>query len=138
MIRERRTGNVNEYVQRITLSDATGGTFRLAFQGQTTAPIAYNASAATVDSALEAVKTIGSGSVSVSLASGVYTVTFSGGSLQHTDVNSLQGDVSSATYGTVDRTITTTYDAVAFDQACQGASVFSRGARSLMVTQCHL
>ena len=42
------SGSVDE-VQTVTLTNATGGTFRLAFQGQTTAPIAYNASATTVD-----------------------------------------------------------------------------------------
>jgi len=45
------------------------------------------------------------------LASGVYTITFGGGSLHNTNVNSLQGDVSTATYGTVDRTISTIYNA---------------------------
>jgi hypothetical protein len=35
-------------VQVVTLSNATDGTIRLAFGGQTTAPIAYNASASTV------------------------------------------------------------------------------------------
>jgi hypothetical protein len=45
---------VNE-VQRITITGTpTGGTFTLTFQGNTTAPIAYNASAATVVAALEA------------------------------------------------------------------------------------
>jgi hypothetical protein len=87
-------------IQTVTLTSATGGTFRLAYRGQTTAPLAYNASAATVDSALEALSTVGSGAISVSLASSVYTITFGGGSLHNTNVDSLQGDVSTATYGT--------------------------------------
>jgi RHS repeat-associated protein len=98
-------------IQTVTPTNATGGTFRLAYKGQTTVPLAFNASSSTVDSALEALSTIGSGAVTVSLSSGVYTITFGGGSLDNTNVNSLQGDVSTATYGTVDRTISTTYNA---------------------------
>jgi hypothetical protein len=44
---------------------ATGGTFKLSFDGQTTAPIEFDASAAEVQLALEALSSIGSGSVSV-------------------------------------------------------------------------
>jgi RHS repeat-associated protein len=98
-------------IQTVTLSNATGGTFRLAFMGQVTAPLAYNASSSTVDTALEALSTIGSGNVSVSLAGSVYTINFGGGAFDSTNVNLLQGDVSTATYGTVDRTIGWTYNA---------------------------
>ena len=38
---------------------ATGGTFTLSYEGQTTAPIAYDASSATVESALDALSSIG-------------------------------------------------------------------------------
>ena len=42
-------------VQTISITGSpTGGTFTLSFAGQTTAPIAYNASAATVVAALQA------------------------------------------------------------------------------------
>ena len=102
---------LQDEIQTVTLSNATGGTFRLAYKGQTTVPIAYNASASTVDSALETLSTVGSGAVTIALASSVYTITFGGGSLDNTNVSSLQGDVSTATYGTVDRTISTTYNA---------------------------
>ncbi len=51
-------------VQTITITGTpTGGTFTLTFGGQTTAPIAYNASAATVQAALELLTSIGSGNV---------------------------------------------------------------------------
>ena len=43
-------------VQTVTLSNATGGTFRLAFEGYVTAPLAYNATAAQVDAALDALE----------------------------------------------------------------------------------
>ncbi|HEY5313448.1 MAG TPA: autotransporter-associated beta strand repeat-containing protein, partial [Pirellulales bacterium] len=74
-------------VQTVTISNAVGGTFWLFFNGQETASMAYNASAATVQTDLDALSTIGGvgGSVTVSdpNSSGnpnVYTITF-GGSL---------------------------------------------------------
>lgn len=53
----------------------TGGTFTLTYAGQTTAGIAYNAAASAVQSALEALSTIGSGNATVTGSSGgPYTV----------------------------------------------------------------
>ncbi len=65
----------------------TTGTFTLTFGGQTTATIQYNATAAAVETALEALSTIGAGNVEVtatvatgagnlSVANNVYTVEF--------------------------------------------------------------
>jgi PKD repeat protein len=45
--------------QTVRLTNATGGTYTLSFNGQTTAPIAYNATFADVDAALEALSNIG-------------------------------------------------------------------------------
>lgn len=65
-------------VQSITISGApTGGTFTLTFNGETTAAIAYNASAAAVQAALEALGLIDPGDVAVT-GSGPYAVTFKG------------------------------------------------------------
>lgn len=65
--------------QTVTLANATGGTFTLTFDGQTTAANAYNISAAALQAALEALSTIGAGNVSVSgSAGGPYTITFIG------------------------------------------------------------
>lgn len=66
--------------QRITLTGApSGGTFTITFNGQTTASIAYNASASTVLSALEGLSNIDPGDVTVSgSAGGPWTVTFEG------------------------------------------------------------
>lgn len=50
--------------QTVTVT-ATGGTFTLSFLGVTTGNIAYNASAGTVDTALEALSSIGTGNVTV-------------------------------------------------------------------------
>src|SRR3954464_13202165 len=45
--------------QTIRTNNATGGTFTLTFKGQTTAPIPFNATAAQVDTALEALSSVG-------------------------------------------------------------------------------
>jgi hypothetical protein len=76
---------VNE-VQTVSIGGAAG-TFSLTFNGQTTSSLAFNATAAQVQTALAALSTIGGvgGSVTVVQAANVYTVTF-GGSLAHTNV----------------------------------------------------
>jgi len=64
---------------RVTVTDATGGTFTLTYGGATTAAIAYNATAATLKTRLEALATIGAGNVVVTgNAGGPWTVTFGG------------------------------------------------------------
>lgn len=75
--------NFNE-VQAITYT-ATGGTFTLTFNAATTGNIAFNASAATVQAALEGLGTIGMGKVAVTGVPGNYTLTFQNG-LGNTDV----------------------------------------------------
>lgn len=79
------TGTTSE-VQTITI-DADAGTFTVTYDEQTTAALAYNVSAAAMESALEALSNLVPGNVTVTLASGVYTLTFA---------NSL-GDVSEVT-----------------------------------------
>ncbi len=72
-------------VQTLTVK-ATSGTFTLTFSGQTTSPLAFNASAGAVQSALNALSTVGGvgGSVAVSGGPGdatgtsPYTITFGG------------------------------------------------------------
>ncbi|NKR60250.1 hypothetical protein GS474_16090 [Rhodococcus hoagii] len=60
----------------------TGGTFTLSVGGQTTAGIAYNATAAAVKSALEALSTVGTGNANVTgTAGGPYTVSLANGGL---------------------------------------------------------
>lgn len=51
--------------QSLTMASATSGTFTLSFGGQTTSAIAWNASAATIQAALWALSTIGSGNIAV-------------------------------------------------------------------------
>lgn len=88
---------VNE-VQKVAIQGtATGGTFTLTYAGQTTSAIAYNASAATVDAALEALSNIGAGDVSVTGPSGgpwlvEFTTALAGGDrAQMTATSSLTG-----------------------------------------------
>lgn len=50
-------------VQSLVATGASSGTFKLIFQGQTTGTIAFGASAATVQTALEALTTIGVGNI---------------------------------------------------------------------------
>jgi hypothetical protein len=57
---------------------ATAGGFTLTFNGQTTAAIAYNATALALQTALEGLNNINPGDVAVTLAASVYTVTFQG------------------------------------------------------------
>lgn len=66
-------------VQTITLTGATGGTFTLSFKDKETGPLAYNVSAANMQTALRALSSIGGANVNVSGSSGgPYTVTFVG------------------------------------------------------------
>jgi hypothetical protein len=63
-------------VQTLTVTGSpTGGSFKLKFRDRMTASIAYNADAAAIQSALEALSTIGTGNVAVT-GTGPFTLTF--------------------------------------------------------------
>jgi len=101
-ITETVTGNagVNE-VQTVTVNGATGGTFTLTFGDQTTGTIAYNASAATVDTALESLSNIAAGDVTCTggaLPGTAVVVTFTG-NLAATDVSLMVADGALLTGG---------------------------------------
>lgn len=87
-------GPTNE-VQTLTITSATGGTYTLTFNGQTTSSLAYNANAAAIQTALRALSTIGSGNVNVS-GSGPFTITFAG-TLAATNVNPITVNTASLT-----------------------------------------
>jgi hypothetical protein len=82
-------GAGTDEVQTITIGGTpTGGTFRLSFEGATTAAIAWSATNATlianIDAALEALPTIGTGNVTTAVGTmtagiGTATVTFVSG-----------------------------------------------------------
>lgn len=99
-------------VQTITITGTpTGGTFTLTFDGQTTGNIAYNASAATVDTALEALSNIAAGEVVCAggnLPGTPVTVTFANG-LARENVPEMTANSASLTGGTTPTvTVTTT------------------------------
>lgn len=74
------TGGVSE-VQSVVATGATAGNFTLTFLGQTTGNIAWNAIAATVQTALQALPSIGSGNVTCAggpLPATPVTITFAG------------------------------------------------------------
>lgn len=96
------TGGTNE-VQTVTITGTpTGGTFTLTFRAATTTGIAYNADAAAVETALEALSTIGDGDVRVTGGPGPgtpYVVTFVN-DLGHQDVTQMTASAASLTGGT--------------------------------------
>lgn len=98
----------NEVV-RVATGAATAGTFTLTFDGQTTAAIAYNATAAAVQSALEALSNIAPGDITVTggpLPGSAVSVTFGGGVYKGVNVADMTG-TGSLTGGTLSVTITT-------------------------------
>jgi|SRR5688572_11438694 len=105
-------GTVQNEVQTVTVTGTpTGGTFRLAFRGQATAAIAYNANAAAVQTALLALANVGASDLAVTGGPGPGTpwvVTY-GGNLAGQDVDALTLDTNSLTGGTNPTvTVTTT------------------------------
>lgn len=88
-------------VQTATVTGSpTGGNFTLSYNGQTTSNIAYNATAATVQTALQALSTIGTGNATVAgSAGGPYTITFAG-ALANTSVGTITANGSGLTGGT--------------------------------------
>jgi hypothetical protein len=65
--------------QTVTITGApTGGTFTLTFNGQTTAGIAFNAVNSAVQTALQALSTVGANNATVTGAAGAWVVTFAG------------------------------------------------------------
>ncbi len=93
--------------QRITLAGTpTGGTFALSFGGKTTAAIAYNASAATVEAAFEALSSVAAGNGTTTGSAGDWTIEFTG-ALAGTDVALIAGDGTLLT-GAANVTVSTT------------------------------
>ncbi len=88
--------------QTVRVTNATGGTFTLTFDGQTTAPIAWNATAAAILAALEALSNIEPGDVAVTggpVNTANVTVNFRG-QHQQKDVPQLTSDASGLTSAT--------------------------------------
>lgn len=100
------TGNASNQVVTITMT-ATGGTWKITFQGQTTSTLQWNAQPATVQAALQALSTIGSGNVTVTGTAGSsYVLTFVSGLGTETLPN-VSLTTSSLTGGTAAAVVTT-------------------------------
>lgn len=116
-------------VQTITFGGTpTGGTFKLAYQSKTTAAISWSATNATlvsnIDSALEALSTIGSGNVTTAVGTmtagiGTITVTFTG-SLAKAAVPLIT---------VADNSLTGTAPTLAVAETTPGVSATERGAQ---------
>jgi hypothetical protein len=87
-------------VQTLTVyGSPTGGTFKLTYEGESTPALAFNAAPAAVQTALEALSTIGAGNVTVTGTAGTsYVVTFAG-TLAATQVSLIEADGDSLTGG---------------------------------------
>jgi hypothetical protein len=97
---------VNE-VQTVTVTGSpTAGTFTLTFLGQTTGTIAYNATNAAVQTALEALNNIDTGDVTVTGPAGTWVVTF-GGKYAALDVAMLGLGTNALTGGTTPTVVIT-------------------------------
>ena len=94
--------------QTVTITGTpTGGTFTLTYNGQTTAPIAYNATAAAVASALNALGSVGANGVSATGGPGPgtpYVVTFAAAG----NVNQMTASGTGLTGGSPAIAVTTT------------------------------
>ena len=100
------TGFQRDEIQHLALSGATGGTFTLSFEGQTTAALPYDADAEEVEVALAALPAIGAGNVRAYAYEGL-NVAFEG-ALAATDVPQLQADSSALTPAGASAEVTTT------------------------------
>lgn len=89
-------GGTASEVQKVTLTNATGGTFKLTFEGQQTVAIAFNATTTKVKEELEALSNIGSSEVVVTGAAGAWIITFAG-TLAEKDVKEMTIDASALT-----------------------------------------
>lgn len=95
-VRVNAQGVVIDNNQTITLGTQSSGNFTLTYKGQTTGNIAYNAAASAVQTALQALSTIGSGNATVAGSTGgPYTVTFA--NTLATDTTALTGTFSGLT-----------------------------------------
>ncbi len=102
------TGGVFSEIQTIALANASSGTWRLAYNGEITAPLSPSITSSQLKTALDGF--IGIDNVSVSGSSGSFTLTF-GGTQALTNVSQVFGDAANATNGSTTRTITSAYNA---------------------------
>lgn len=93
-------GSLNEIQQISIATDPTAGTFTLTYGANTTAGIAYNASAATLETALTGLASIGASNAEVSGPDGGPWLVEFIGALANTDVNLITGSGANLTLPT--------------------------------------
>lgn len=102
-------------VQTVTIGGTpTGGDFTLTFGGQTTAAIAFDATATTVRTRLAALSSVPAGTVAVTgSAGGPYTVTFSGAAVDADNLSLITANAAGLLGGTSPSVTVTAADALA-------------------------
>lgn len=114
--RVEAVGDVIDNSQGLALGSPSAGNFTLTYKGQTTATIVYNAAASAVQSALQALSTIGSGNALVTGGvGGPYVITFAGTLAK--DTTALTGAGGGLTGGTLVITQTQVYNTFWHDMA---------------------
>lgn len=98
----RKTFDVKNGTQTFSITGSpTGGTFTITFSGQTTTALAYNATPAAVQTALEALSNVAVGEATVTgYAGSVYTVVFSGATVTGASVPVATASATGLTGGT--------------------------------------
>lgn len=115
-VRVSGVGQLIENDQTVGVGAASAGTYTLSYKGQVTTPIAYNATAAVVQSALRALSTIGATGCSVSGTAPTWTVTMTGALAL--DMTALIINGAGLTGGTPLVTAAPVYAAMTHDMAC--------------------
>ena len=111
-------GKVIDNLQTVSLGSPSGGTFSLTYKGQTASGIAYNASAAAVQTAITGLSTVGAGNATVSGSNGgPYSVIFTGTLSQ--DTTAMTGSGGGLTGGTFTITQNQSYNIFQHDMACK-------------------
>lgn len=118
--------NGTSEVQTLTVTGTpTGGTFKLEFKGQRTAAIAYNAAAAAVVAALEALSSIGTGGVTATgtLATATFAVVVTFAGAQAARAQPLLSVVESALTGGTTPAVTPTETTPGVDGTLRDAPI---------------
>lgn len=115
-LRVNAQGAIIDNLQTVSLGAPSAGTFTLTYKGQTTAGIAYNATSAAVQTALQGLATIGASNVNVTgSAGGPYTVQFVG--TLASDPTAMTGNGTGLTGGTFVVTQAQAYNTFQHDMA---------------------
>jgi hypothetical protein len=109
----------------IFIGTVTGGTYTLTYKAQTTTALPWDATAATVQTALEALATIGVGNIRVSGGPGPSTLFLTRSGALEQDPTAIT--TTSSLTGTGGPGITTTYTPYAFSHLCSGGLTFIGG-----------